>query len=115
MCVIIVAIGFFTDYTAHISMNKNHGVPYGKVTFEEFLCEWEKKKDHPEIEIRDKYAAINFGTALYLWANIIQFDKKCMIFSPLGWLKYRLWERRTLCPSWKPNGKTGKWSDLKQN
>lgn len=100
----VFMFSFLPLYLTHISMNTQKKYPFGFATFSQFLVEWNKKKDDPNLEIKKNYAAIYGGDSfrsysskkLYIWAGIIRFDGKCMILDPISWVIFSIWLRLNL-------------------
>lgn len=100
---LFVAIAMLTawmiDWSVHISMNKYENKPYDWCTFKTFKKEFDKHKNNPKLKIEKfgDYSIFIYGSCLnsilYLHANIIRFDDKCMILYPCSWLRYRIWKR----------------------
>ena len=115
---IIAILSFTISWLVHVEMNKETQNPFGYGSFGDFLCEIEKIKSHPLLEVKEKYAAIferNGCRTLYLWASIIEFDRKRMILSPIGWAKFLVWSRMYLVDQNKRrnNGRWfRRWKDL---
>lgn len=88
-----IAIWLVT-WTVHISMNKDQNVPYDFVTFDTFLDVYKFYGNHPKLNITD-YGSIflydDYDQILYLHAEIVKINNKCMIFYPISYLKYKMW------------------------
>lgn len=98
----VVVVGFVAwmiDWSVHISMNKGENKPYDWCTFKTFKREFDKHKNNPKLKIENfgDYSIFIYGSYLsrivYLHANIIRFDDRCMILYPCSWLRYRIWKR----------------------
>lgn len=100
---IVPTVLFLASYTTHIEMNINQNKPYGYVTFERFIKEFNKYKndsrlkydyDYKSIFLRyynDEHVCHNY---VYLHASIVMFEDKCMIFYPIDWFKYCWWMKK---------------------
>lgn len=93
-----VYLGF---WSIHVNMNKDEKLPYDFVTFKTFMKEFEKYKDDPRLqkyEWNGNKKSIFLegvkGNVVYLHANIVKFNEKCMIFYPLDYIKYCLWMKK---------------------
>lgn len=98
---IVGFIMFMTNWTVHISMNKGQGKPYDWCTFKTFIKEFDKYKNNPKLytqHLRDETSIFldgeNSESIVYLHADIIRFNEKCMILYPHSWLQYCIWKRR---------------------
>lgn len=100
---IVPTILFSASYTAHIKMNINQNKPYGYVTFERFIKEFNKYKNDSRLEYDYNYKSIFlryyddkhvYHNYVYLCASIVMFEDKCMIFYPTDWLKYCQWMKK---------------------
>lgn len=100
VCLYLLILGIsynIADYMSHVTMNKNENLPYDYVNFNTFINEFAKYKDDPRIKYGDKSIFLkdeNFNRIVYLHANIVEFDGKCMIFKPLSYFKYRRWIKK---------------------
>ena len=110
LLVVILAefICFIACYMTHIKMNKERNLPYDYVNFKTFrkvfTSYMDKYKDNLNIDIkygfynspavfmRNKYDYNN--ELIYLHADIVRFEKKCMIFYPWSYIKYCRWIRK---------------------
>ena len=102
IAILIFIILFIVSWTTHIEMNKQQGVPYDWCTFKRFIKEFNKYKDHPELKagewgrssifLCEKFDN-GYKDTVYLHANIVQFDGKCMILYPYSYLRYCIWKR----------------------
>ena len=96
---ILVLFIFFSNWLIHVSMNKDEKLPYDFVTFKTFLNEFEKYKDDPNLqkyECNEKsiFLMKDKKYLVYLHANIVKFNDKCMIFYPIDYIKYCLWMKK---------------------
>lgn len=96
ICLIIAAP--WISWLTHVSMNKDQHKPYDFVNFNTFLREFDKYKNDPDLEfgwdnksifLRKKRAEV-----LYIHADVIKINGKCMIFYPLDFIKYKIWIRK---------------------
>lgn len=101
LLVIALAVGlivFFIDWVTHIHMVKGEYRPYDWCTFKTFMKEFDKYKNHRGL-YTEKYGDMSifvedgWKLIVYLHANIIKFNDKCMILYPHSWLRYRIWKR----------------------
>lgn len=86
-------------WCSHVSMNINEHLPYDFVTFKTFLKEFEKYKDDPELDKSKLFKGSIFLEKdkvyiMYLHANIVKFNNKCMIFYPFSYIRYCLWKKK---------------------
>lgn len=90
---IFVGIWLIT-WQVHISMNKDQNVSYDFVTFDTFLEVYNAYENHPKLNITN-YGSIflydDYDPILYLHADIVKINNKCMIFYPISYLKYYMW------------------------
>lgn len=94
----ILFIVFMCVWDTHIYMNKRKDKPYDWCTFKTFKKEFDKYKDNPELE----KAAFDgnsiflrkdgFHYLVYLHADIVMFNEKCMILYPHSYLAYNIWK-----------------------
>lgn len=99
---VIVIIGlaaWIIDWGVHIFMVKGEYKPYDWCDFKTFKKEFDKYKNNPQLHI-EKFSdfsifvkGMNLNYIVYLHANIIKFNDKCMILYPFSWLRYRIWKR----------------------
>lgn len=97
VCIIIL------PWSVHKAMNATENLPYGKGSYSRFLSEWDRHKDDTRLEIKKNYAAI-FDTnmrgynpdTLYINADIICFDGKCMQLNWFDYNRFRKWRRKNL-------------------
>lgn len=94
---IVFTIIFMVEWKVHIDMNKETNSPYDWCTFKTFIKEFNKYKDHPDLNseyFEDSLFLDNKdgGYAVYLHADIIKFNGKCMILYPHSYLMYRIWK-----------------------
>ena len=100
VCLYLLILGIsynIADYMSHVKMNKNENLTYDYVDFNTFLNEFTKYKDNPRIKYEDESIFLkddNYDCIVYLHANIVEFDEKCMIFKPFSWFKYRSWFKK---------------------
>ena len=101
-------IYFWICYSTHIYMNHKQNLPYDYVDFETFINVFnyymDKYKDDPNIDIRYGFGGSpaifmrmknNYDNYfIYLHADIVQFENKCMIFYPWSWIKYCIWMKQ---------------------
>ena len=97
--VVMGLIAWIIDWSVHISMIKDEDKPYDWCTFRTFKKEFDKYKNNPQLHI-EKFSdysifvkGMNLNYIVYLHANIIKFNDKCMILYPFSWLRYRIWKR----------------------
>lgn len=86
-------------WAIHVSMNKDEKLPYDFVTFKTFLKEFEKYKDDTDLQKYEHDGKSIFlmrdrEYIVYLHANIVKFNGKCMIFYPIDYIKYCLWMKK---------------------
>lgn len=120
----VITIGFIwfiACYLTHIEMNRGQNLPYDYVNFKTFRAIFDsymdKYKDNPNVKIKygwhgspAVFMYMNYGYynyLIYLYANIVKFENKCMIFYPFSYIKYCIWMRKFA------NGsrKKGLWKD----
>ena len=95
---LVAGIWLYVEWGVHIDMNKDEKLPYDYVNFETFIKEFEKYQDDPRLDfsrpgsifLRTSY----FNDILYLHADIVRIDNKCMIFYPIDYLKYKIWMKK---------------------
>ena len=95
----VFTIFWFVNWSVHIDMNKEQGLPYDYVTFGTFMREFEKYKDDFRLRIDSSYNSIFLDKSfmnyiLYLHADIAKINNKCMIFYPVSYLRYKIWIRK---------------------
>ena len=96
---ILVLFIYLSYWSIHVNMNKEEKLPYDFVTFKTFLNEFKKYKDDPDLE-KYKYNEKSIFLMkdekylVYLHANIVKFNDKCMIFYPIDYIKYCLWMKK---------------------
>ena len=99
ICFVIIMI----SWTIHVSMIKDERSPYDWCTFKTFIKEFNKYKDHPQLEIDSRFWSIN-GASIFLYegvcehivflhADIIKFNENCMLLYPWSWARYCFWKR----------------------
>lgn len=86
-------------WSTHVDMNLDEHLPYDFVTFKTFMKEFEKYKDDPNLQKYEWNGKSIFLRGVgeyivYLHANIVKFNGKCMIFYPLDYIKYCLWMKK---------------------
>lgn len=101
--ILIILLGAFLGVTIlmwciHVDMNINEHLPYDFVTFETFMKEFDKYKDDPKLDKSELFKGSIFlekdkESIVYLHANIVKFNNKCMIFYPFDYIRYCLWKR----------------------
>lgn len=104
-------------WSTHVSMNINEHLPYDFVTFKTFMKEFNKYKDDPKLNKSELFKGSIFlekdkESIVYLHANIVKFNNKCMIFYPFDYIKYYLWKRKFTHKS-KPKYRVkGLWKEI---
>lgn len=117
--ILIILLGAFLGVTIvmwsiHVSMNIEQRLPYDFVTFKTFIREFNKYKTDPELDKSELFKGSIFlekdkESIVYLHANIVKFNNKCMIFYPLDYFKYRKWKKNFRKESYKNNRVKGLW------
>ena len=94
----VTLIVFSVMWSVHIEMNKENGMPYDWCTFKRFKKEFDKYRNHPQLEKGAfggesifLYGA-NCSHIVYLHASIIEFNGKCMILYPHSYFWYCIWK-----------------------
>lgn len=86
------------SWCVHRSMNIDDNKPYDYVRFKTFVREFDKYRDDPELVLYHNNNSIfldkNRQEILYLHADIVRINGKCMIFYPLDYIKYKIWMRK---------------------
>ena len=97
--IFILMLCFWVSYSTHIDMNKQEKLPYDYVTLNTFIREFNKYKDDPDLQKNEWnnksiFLRKNDKDILYLHADIVRINEKCMIFYPIDWIKYCIWMRQ---------------------
>ena len=97
--VFVLMLCFWVSYSTHIYMNKKEQRPYDYVTLNTFVREFNKYKDDPDLQKNEWnnksiFLRKNDEDILYLHADIVRINGKCMIFYPIDWIKYCIWMRQ---------------------
>lgn len=85
----------FISWDTHIEMNKKEHLPYDFVTFDRFIEEFNKYKDNVDLKydkIFNSWFLEKSERTVYIHADIIIFNNKCMILYPISFLRFKLWE-----------------------
>lgn len=80
----------------HRGMNIDECKPYDYVNFKTFIREFEKYKNDPNLtcNCRSIFLSKDDMEILFLCADVVRIDNKCMIFYPLDYIKYKIWIRK---------------------
>ena len=129
LCVILFCICvlqfiiFISSYLTHIHMNKDQNLQYDYVNFKTFINVFNEYmdmyKDNSNVDIKYGYHGSpavfmciknnwNRYYIIYLHADIVKFENKCMIFYPWSYIKYHRWIRKFIAVKrikglWKDN------------
>jgi hypothetical protein len=93
----IIIMVFWACYDTHLQMNESEHIPYGYVHFNTFLKEFEQYEEESGFYTECGGVFLpdsSFGYKVYLHADIVRIDDRCMMFYPMGYLKYKVWFRR---------------------
>lgn len=106
---------YFEFWTIHVDMNKGEKLPYDFVTFNTFIREFEKYKNDPDLQKyqydgKSIFLQKNGKFIVYLHADIVKFNDKCMIFYPLDYAIYCLWKKNFNKPPKDNYRVKGMWS-----
>lgn len=108
---IIGFVTFMAYWSTHIYMNKGENLPYDWCGFKTFIKEFNKYKNHPELKINNTsillYDKREYKSIVYLHADIIKFDDRCMILYPLSYMLYHIWKYNVI--KTKGNRQKGLW------
>lgn len=109
--VTVFLLAFISSWLTHIDMNKGENKPYDWCTFSTFKKEFDKYKDNPKLEKaaftgESIFLRENLHYIVYLHADIVKFDEKCMILYPHSYLAYHIWKHNF---NKKSNRQKGLW------
>ena len=93
----ILFVWFFT-WMSHVSVNTSIQKQYYFVNFNTFLKEFNEYKDDPNLFYGWKNSSIslerNGKHVVYIRADVVEINEKCMIFYPIDFLKYKIWIKK---------------------
>lgn len=109
----------FGKWIIHISMNLECKKPYDFVSFDTFIKEFNKYENDKDLDVEEwssgksiflyKWEDTNRVNVLYLHADIVEINGKCMIFYPLDYFKYIKWKKNFRRKPYKDNRVKGLW------
>lgn len=90
---LIVFHTYLLSYLVDIDMNISEHLPYDYVHFNTFIQTFAKYKYNPNLKYDNGsiFLKQDGKNVVSLYASIVRFNDKCMIFYPISWIKYLLW------------------------
>ena len=94
MIALILFVGLLIMYVTHISMVIDEKKPYDYVSFKTFLRVFNEYNQKYRLIYSDFGSIVNSGsqTIVYIHADIIRFENKCMILYPLSYVIFKVWK-----------------------
>lgn len=94
IAICVVIINFIINligWSIHIEMTKNTNKPYDFVNFKIFKYYIKEYENYPDDQIVYNKDYFYIRNILRLTDCTIEINDKCMIFYPLGYIRYKIW------------------------